>query len=179
MLVVIRPGAAPFALGHLAAITAACSSSLVAIIVRRIGPDERRAVLIAYPMMGNFVVMGCALPFVYTPLPLADLAALGLMSALAFVAVSTIIAAYTLADATVVAPMQYSQMLWAALFGFVLFDEHPDGATWLGATIIVASGLYIVLRESLGGSETTPVSLTKPRPDTGTSPRDPMMPAAE
>ena len=179
VLVVIRPGSAPFALGHLAAMIAACSSSLVAIIVRRIGRDERRAVLIAYPMMGNFVVMGCALPFVYTPLPLADLGALALMSGLAFAAVALIIAAYTLADAAVVAPMQYSQMLWAALFGAFLFDERPDGATWIGAAIIVASGLYIVLRETMGGSKTTPVSLTKARPETGTSPRDPVVRPAE
>jgi S-adenosylmethionine uptake transporter len=174
VFVVIRPGAAPLELGHAAAVTAACTSSVASIIVRKIGNDERRAVLLLYPMMGNFLVMGAAMPLVYIPLPIEHLGALALMSALAFGASLLIILAYTSGDAAIVAPMQYSQILWAALYGWLFFGESADKTTWFGAAIIIASGLYIVLRETFAGTSITrPVVRTRARPDTGTSPRRP------
>lgn len=174
VLVVIRPGTAQLELGHAAAVTAAVTSSVASIIVRKIGRDERSAVLLLYPMMGNFLVMGAILPFVYVPLPIEHLGGLALMSALAFCAGLLIIAAYTTADAAIVAPMQYSQIIWAALYGWLFFEESADTMTWTGTAIIIAGGLYIVLRETFGGTSLTrPVLRTRSRPDTGTSPRRP------
>ena len=64
-------------------------------------------------------------------------------------------------EAVIVAPMQYSQILWATAYGMIFFDEWPDGPTTLGASIIIASGLYIVLRESRAGtSANRPVTRT-------------------
>lgn len=172
VLVVLRPGGEALTFGHAAALTAAVGGALASIIVRKIGRDERSAVLLLYPMMANFLVMGSLLPFVYRPMPVEHFGLVALMSALAFVAARCVIAAYKAADAAVVAPMQYSQILWAAAYGFFFFDETPDLMTWVGAGIIIASGLYIVIRESVVGiSENRPVLETRSRPETGTSPR--------
>ncbi|WP_425053092.1 DMT family transporter [Psychromarinibacter sp. S121] len=172
VVVVLRPGASEFTLGHLAAVVGAFTGSLVSIIVRKIGQDERSAVLLLYPMMANFVVMALALPLVYTPMPLIDLGLVGLMASLAFIAGLLMIQAYKNGDAAIVAPMHYSQMIWAAIYGSLFFDEVPDKVTWIGAGIIISSGVYIVLRESLGGmSRVTPVLRTKSRAETGTTPR--------
>lgn len=51
------------------------------------------------------------------------------------------------APASVVAPFSYSSLVWATLFGFVIWGELPDAATWLGAALIVGAGLYIFFRE--------------------------------
>ena len=76
------------------------------------------------------------------------------------------------AEAVIVAPMQYSQILWAVVFGAAFFDEWPDGVTLFGAAIIIASGVYIVLREGGGGaSENTPVLRNRSRYDTAILPR--------
>lgn len=172
VLVVLRPGAEPLSFGHAAALTAAVGGALASIIVRKIGKDERSAVLLLYPMMANFLVMGSLLPFVYKPMPIEHFGLVALMAALAFVAARCLIAAYRSGDAAVVAPMQYSQILWAAVYGFFFFGETPDLMTWVGAGIIIASGLYIVIRESVVGiSENRPVLRTRSRPETGTSPR--------
>jgi S-adenosylmethionine uptake transporter len=172
VMVVLRPGAADFTLGHAAAMTASVASSLVAVIIRKIGRDERSAVLLLYPMMANALVMGAILPFVYVPVAGIHFAMFAAMSALGFVAGLLIIAAYKSADAAIVAPMQYSQLLWAAVFGFFLFAEFPDVWTWVGAAVIIASGLYIVLRETLrAATSATPVLRTRSHPDTGTRPR--------
>ncbi len=172
VLVVLRPGHVEFQLGHLAAITSAVTGALASIVVRKIGGEERSAVLLLYPMLANFVCMGIALPFVYEPMPLLHFLGLGLIALMAFVAMLCVIAAYRRAEAVIVAPMQYSQILWATAYGYLIFGETPDLYTAIGAAIIIASGIYIVLRESrVGASSTTPVLRTRSRPETGTVPR--------
>ncbi|SHF04629.1 Permease of the drug/metabolite transporter (DMT) superfamily [Loktanella atrilutea] len=168
VLVVLRPGSTVLQLGHAAALLSAVGGSLGSIIVRKIGADERPVVLMLFPMLGNFLVMGSALAFVYQPLPIAHIGMLAVISILAFVAGLLVIAAYKAGEAVIVAPMQYSQILWATAYGMLFFDETPDGATVLGAGIIIASGLYIVLRESRSEDSATPVLRTRARFETGT-----------
>ena len=177
VLVVIQPGQTALSLGHLAALIAAFGGALASIIVRKIGAEERAVVLLLYPMTANFIVMACALPFVYEPPPLDHLGLFAAMAVLGSLGGLIIIAAYKAGEAVIVAPMQYSQILWAAVYGALFFGEFPDGATILGAAIIIASGLYIVLRESRSGaSANMPVTRTKQRPETGTTPRTPTLP---
>ncbi len=172
VLIVLRPGADGLSLGHLAALTAAVCSSLASIIVRKIGSEERSVVLLLYPMVANFLVLGCALPFVYRPMPIAHLGMLGIIAAFGFVATLLVILAYRRAEAVIVAPMQYSQMIWAIFFGYLIFDETPDQWTLVGAGVIIASGIYIVLREGTAKvSENRPVLATRSRPETGLMPR--------
>lgn len=171
VLVVLRPGQTDLSLGHLAALLGAFGGALASVIVRKIGKDERTVVLLLYPMMVNFVLMGCALPFVYQPMPLPDLAGTMVMAVLVNLAGLCLIRAYRDGDAAVVAPMQYSQIIWATLFGVLLFDEFPDAFTIGGAGIIILSGVYIVLREGGSSSQTTPVLRTRSRIETGTSMR--------
>ncbi|MBU2963595.1 DMT family transporter [Citreicella sp. C3M06] len=170
VLVVLRPGGTELTLGHAAALVGALSGALSAIVVRKIGHEERSVVLMIYPMTTNFIVMACALPFVYKPMPLEHLGGVFVMAAFALVGGLVLIAAYRKGEAVIVAPMQYSQMLWATLYGALFFAEWPDGMTLLGAALIIGSGVYIVLREGRTSvSENTPVLRTRSRFETGTS----------
>ncbi len=172
VLIVLRPGSAPLSLGHAAALAAAVFSSLASVIVRKIGAEERSVVLLLYPMVANFIVLGAALPLVYRPMPIEHLGLIGVIALFGFVAMLFIIAAYRSAPAVVVAPMQYSQIIWAAVYGALIFDETPDEYTVIGAGVIIASGLYIVLREGRGkASKNSPVLRTQSRPETGLMPR--------
>ena len=164
VLVVLRPGGADLSLGHAAALVAAFCSALQSVIVRRIGRDERTAVLMVLPMLASMVAMGLILPFVYVPMGLVEVGATAVVAALAFLATLAIIAAYRLSEATTIAPMQYSQIIWASLFGWLFFDELVDAATVLGAAIIIASGLYILFREGRAQvSDNRPVLTTRTR----------------
>lgn len=172
VLVVLRPGQTDLTLGHLAALAAAVGGSLASIVVRKIGNEERPVVMLLYPMVVNFVLMACALPFVYIPMPIEHLGMLAVIATFAWIASRLVIAAYQNGEAAIIAPMQYSQIIWATIFGLLFFDETIDQATGIGAGIIIASGLYIVLRESRSGnSENTPVLRTRSRSETGTTPR--------
>lgn len=176
VLIVLRPGETELGLGHLAALAAAICGALSSIIVRKIGGEERSVVLILYPMMANFVVMACVLPFVYVPMPIIDVAALGVISAFAFVGTLLVIMAYRAGEAVIIAPMQYSQIIWATVFGYFFFGESLDLATVVGAGVIIASGIYILLREGRSDvSQNQPVLQTRSRPETGTVPRVSLM----
>jgi drug/metabolite transporter (DMT)-like permease len=168
VLVVLRPGSADLGLGHLAGIVAAVTGATASVIVRKIGHEERSMTLLLYPLVANFVVTAVALPFVYVPMPLLHIAGFVVVAVIGVVAMLLTISAYRRAEAVIVAPMQYSQLLWAVLWGLLFFDERPDWITGIGAAIIVGSGLYILMRESQeGASETRPVSGARIRPEGG------------
>jgi len=180
VLIVLRPGSADLTLGHAAALLAASCSAASSVIVRRIGREERAAVLMLYPMVASFVVMGALMPLVYVPVAAIDMAALALVAALAFSAALCIIAAYRRAEATVVAPMQYSQMIWAALFGWLFFSEIPDRWTMVGAVVIIASGLFILFRETRRNvSVNQPVLATRLPMETAAASRAGLLPEHE
>lgn len=164
VMVVLRPGGSPLSLGHAAALLAAFTGAFASIVLRKIGSEERPVVVMLYPMVANFAVMGAMLPFVYQPMPIEHLGMLAVISVCAWIAGRIIIAAYQTGEAAIVAPMQYSQILWASVFGIAFFDEVPDLFTGIGAAIIIASGMFIVFRESRGGTSTnTPVLRTRSR----------------
>ncbi|WP_050528246.1 DMT family transporter [Pseudorhodobacter aquimaris] len=172
VMIVLRPTGSALGLGHAAALAAAVCSSLSSVIVRKIGHNERSVVLLMFPMVANFLVLGAMLPFVYEPMPIEHLGMIAVIAACAFVASLFVIGAYKAAEAVIVAPMQYSQMIWATIYGYLIFQESPDGMTLLGAGVIMASGVYIVLRESGGNvSKNSPVLRSRSRPETGTQPR--------
>ncbi|WP_170550120.1 DMT family transporter [Ruegeria atlantica] len=172
VLIVLRPGATDITLGHLAALTAAFCSAFASVLVRKIGNQERSAVLILYPMLLAIVAMSLAQPAVYLPPSLLHLAMMALVGVFSVIAQHLIILAYRAAPAGVIAPSQYSQIIWATIFGMVFFGEHPDIWVAVGASIIIASGVYVVWRESRTNttSTNTPVlRVRSPRSDTGAS----------
>ncbi len=172
VLIVLRPGSTDITLGHLAALTAAFCSAFASVLVRKIGNEERSAVLILYPMLLAIVVMSLLQPAVYQPPSLLHLAMMALVGVFSVIAQHLIILAYRAAPAGVVAPSQYSQIIWATLFGMIFFGERPDGWVAVGASIIIASGVFVVWRESRSNttSVNTPVlRVRSPRSDTGAS----------
>ena len=171
VLVVLRPGAEPLTGGHIAALAAAITNSMVAVISRKIGSEERSVVMLIYPMLGNFVAMLIAMPFVYEPMEFSHIGMTGIIALFGLIASFLFIQAYRVGEAAIVAPMQYSQIIWATFYGYLLFNEKLDLPTITGAGIIIASGIYIVMRERGGASVTNPVSQTRLRSETVTSPR--------
>ena len=149
VLVVLRPGGgAELQLGHFAALAAAFAGAVATISGRKVSEVERSAVLLLYPMLAAFLITGIALPAVYTPVPIADMGLFALVATLNVAASLIVIAAFRAGEAAVVSPMNYSQIIWATGFGVLLFGEVPNGGTLLGSAIIIASGLFIIIRES-------------------------------
>lgn len=164
VMVVLRPGSAPLSSGHFAAMASAVFGATASIIVRKVGREERSVVLLLYPMAANFILVGGLMIAVYKPMPLPDFGGAALISLMGFVAGLFLISAYKRGEAAIVAPMQYSQIIWATIYGYFIFGESVDTPTIIGAAIIIASGIYIVARESgKGAASQTPVLRTRSR----------------
>ena len=167
--VVLQPGKSELSMGHFAAMGGAACGALASVIVRKIGREERNVVMLIYPLIANFVLMGglMALPGNFAEVPLPHMGGFFAVAALSTVAMLLMIAAYSNAEAALIAPMQYSQILWATFYGWLLFNELPGMNTAAGSVLIIGSGLYIVFRESRPGSASIqPVLRTRNR--TGT-----------
>ncbi len=171
VLIVLRPGAGALSWGHAAALLGAAGGSLAAVIARRVGGEEKAIVLVLWPIVLNVLVTGAALPFVYRPMSGADLGLAGAVAMLALAAAAVNVMSYRTAEAAVVAPMQYSQIAWAAFYGWILFGELPDAMTILGLSVIAAAGVYILWREAGGNSRVSPVTTSDAAGDAQISPR--------
>ncbi|MBZ0130261.1 MAG: DMT family transporter [Rhodobacteraceae bacterium] len=150
VLIVLRPGVSPLTLAHLAALAAVFSGGFVSITLRKISHDERNTVLMFYPLLINFSAMALILPMVWVPMTPGHLAINAGMAGLGFLAMVCLYAAYRRAPVSVVAPMQYSQILWASLYGAMFFGEIPSLRVAFGAGIIILSGGFVLWRESRG-----------------------------
>lgn len=164
VLVALDPGATSLGLGHLAVFGAAICVALTGVLTRKLGNSEHPIVLLLYPMLTNLLLIGLTMPWVYQPMDLIDLALMALMALLAVIAARLMIAAYAAGEAGTVAPMQYSQILWAAVYGALFFGEGFTVRLLLGLALIIGSGLYILAREARGEhSRSRPVLRTRAR----------------
>lgn len=160
VIIVLRPGNADLSLGHLAGVAAAFSIACASIVTRKIGASEHSTTLVLYPMLTNVIICGIATLFVYQPVAgqtLLKLSAVGILSA---VGQMLMVTAYRSTEAQFIAPMQYSQMLWALLYSALVFNETVDGIVLAGSAIIVLSGLLFIWRE-LTASIIKPVLRTR------------------
>ena len=150
VLIALRPSAQTFSLPALIALGGSLSFAVLMLITRslRATPD---IVMASSQFVGTFLLGAAMAPFGWvTPTPgsLVMFAAAGIISVTALFCVNR---SLKLAPASVVVPYQYTMIVWAVLFGFVVFGDVPHPATIIGATIIIGAGLYIYLRErSLG-----------------------------
>lgn len=103
--------------------------------------------MIVWQTLGGIVGGLATIPFAWTTPTFAHwpgLVALGLLATLAHMAVNW---AFKLADAATVAPLQYTQLFWAIVFGWLAFGDFPSIAKLIGAAMIIGSGLFIFFRE--------------------------------
>jgi drug/metabolite transporter (DMT)-like permease len=148
-LVIIRPGTALMQWGAVLVLADALAYGLYQILSRKVGSIDPAYTSITLAGLGGFLLSSLLLPFFPIRLPdnavdLAVFAAIGLWGLLGHYFV---IKAFQWGRAAVVAPVGYVELIGATLIGWFVFAEFPDGWTWLGAAIIVGSGLYITLRE--------------------------------
>jgi S-adenosylmethionine uptake transporter len=146
VMIALQPGAAPLGLGHLAAFSAAALGALNYVILRKTSGVESPGVLMLYPAVVQLAFTGVAMLWLWVPMPPAHWALTTLMGVELMVGGLMIIAAYRIAPAIVVAPMQYSQIIWAAILGALFFGEAMDGPMIVGIAIIIAAGQFLLYR---------------------------------
>ncbi len=147
-LIVIRPGMGVMHPAAFLLLIAASAFALRQVLSRILAGEDRTRTTVAYTAIVSWSLLTLPLPFVWqTPSSALELGLLLAMAAMAAIAETLVIMALDAAQAVVVAPVQYSLLIWGTFYGFVVFGQLPDAWTWLGAAIIVATGLYTLNRE--------------------------------
>lgn len=153
VLIVVRPGGQGFHAASLFVLGSAFFWAFSLIVTRMMSRTETPAVTLAYSATLGFLMLSLIVPLVWQPLDLK-----AVMIGIFIGGISTIghwflILAFRHADASLLAPFAYAQLIWASLFGYLLFGALPDLWTYVGAAIIVASGLYTAHRERVRARE--------------------------
>jgi len=153
VLIALQPSAQTVSWPALIALAGSFSFAVLMIVTRslRATPD---IVLAATQFAGTFSVGLVLAPFAWRMPGLADLSLFVLAGCISIVALLCTNRSLKLAPASVVVPYQYSMIVWAVMFGYVVFGDLPSVATIVGAAIIIAAGLYIFIREQQLGRET-------------------------
>lgn len=149
MLVIIRPGVGMLQSGAFIVVAATMLYALAMIQIRKLSESEPSTAIAFYFTAFCTLATGLALPFVWVTPAWGDLPLLLGVGLLGGTAQLFMTRAYALAPASVAAPFDYTHLIWSVALGWYLWGDFPDAQTWLGCAIVVASGLYILYRETV------------------------------
>ncbi len=160
-LVIIRPGIQPVGLATGLILFATVCVSISKLMAKALARTDSTATIVAYL---TFLMMAVTLVpalTVWQRPTLEHLAWLALVGACGTSGHLMFIRAYKLTDVSLVEPVMYTRLVWAALIGLVVFTEFPDVWTWVGAAVIVVGNTYMAQREAARAThtaETLPVT---------------------
>jgi drug/metabolite transporter (DMT)-like permease len=153
VLVIIRPGTGAFHPAAFFPIVSALAWAGTLIMTRMMSGTEHAGTVMAYSSIAGVAIMSALVPWVWVAPDWHDIL-FGLLIGVSSTAGQWIVVlAFRYADASVLAPFSYTQLLWVSLLGFAVFGEIPDVWTVTGAAFIVASGLYTAHRERMRRSQ--------------------------
>jgi drug/metabolite transporter (DMT)-like permease len=153
VLIILRPGTGAFHPAAFFPLVSALAWACTLIMTRMMSGTERAITTMTYSSIAGLFILSALVPFVWVTPTWHDIA-FGILIGVASTAGQWIVVlAFRYADASVLAPFSYTQLLWVSVLGFFIFGEVPDVYTITGAAFIVASGLYTAHRERVRRSQ--------------------------
>ena len=147
-LLIIRPGSGFANPAVLLLLASALAYALYQIATRWVMAYDGAPTGIIFAALLGSLATTTVLPFIFVmPRSLTDLAMLVSLGCLGGLGHFLVIKAFQAAPASVIAPLGYVELIGTATLGYLIFANFPDALTWVGAVIIIASGLYIATRE--------------------------------
>ncbi|MGB3165846.1 MAG: DMT family transporter [Alteraurantiacibacter sp.] len=148
VIVIAQPGSGQIPLfGALVALGGAFMIALISIQIRDLGRTDRPLVIVFWFALATVILTAPALAFVHEPLTGEQwllLLGIGVAGTWGQVLITT---ALRFGEVSSVIVMDYSSLIWAALLGFLIFGDIPTAGLWLGAPVVIASGIVITWRE--------------------------------
>jgi drug/metabolite transporter (DMT)-like permease len=147
VLIILRPGTSAFHPAAFFPLVSALAWACTLIMTRMMSGKEPAVTTMTYSSIAGVIILSALVPLIWVAPGWRD-ALLGIFIGIASTAGQWIVVlAFRYADASVLAPFSYTQLLWVSILGFLIFGEVPDIWTVTGAVFIVASGLYTAHRE--------------------------------
>jgi drug/metabolite transporter (DMT)-like permease len=153
VLIILRPGTGAFHAAAFFPIISALAWAATLIMTRMMSGREHAITIMTYSSIAGVAILSVLVPLVWVA-PSWQAVMFGVLIGVASTAGQWIVVlAFRYADASVLAPFSYTQLVWVSTLGFLIFGEVPDGWTVTGAAFIVASGLYTAHRERVRRSQ--------------------------
>jgi len=147
VIIILRPGSGAFHPAAFFPLVSALAWAGTLIMTRMMSGRERAVTIMTWSSITGVCILSALVPFVWIAPSWNDVL-FGVFIGVASTAGQWIVVlAFRYADASVLAPFSYTQLLWVSILGFLIFGEVPDVWTVVGAVFIVASGLYTAHRE--------------------------------
>jgi drug/metabolite transporter (DMT)-like permease len=165
ILVMARPSGTGAQLGFVTAVSSTLLNAVILVSVRRLGRTEAPLTIIFYQAFVGLLASTFLLPFAWKAPNLVDFGlfiAMGLVGVIGHFCLTN---AFRYAAAAVVGPFNYTGIIWATAFGYVVWGDLPTIHTVMGGAIVIASGIYILYRETR--KQVTVVGATSPDPGAG------------
>lgn len=157
VLVVVQPGGASFRVEALLPLAAALSYALAMLLGRKMTRDMSTAVIMFWPALGAAAATLLLMPAQWQTPNVPDAGLFIFLGMIGTGGMALITQGYRYAPAAVIAPFDYSVLLWGVLLGWVLWQDIPAPNVWAGSVLLVASGLYILHRETRKPKPVQPV----------------------
>ena len=153
VLIILRPGSSSFHPAVFFPLVSALSWACMLIMTRMMSGREAAITTMTYSSIVGVGILSALVPLVWVAPSWHDILFGILVGLASTVGQWIVVLAFRYADASVLAPFSYTQLLWVSILGFLIFGEVPDVWTVTGAAFIVASGLYTAHRERLRRSQ--------------------------
>lgn len=148
VLIIVRPGMAAFDPASLFVVATALLYALIMLSARGISSSDGIWTLMFYVVLFPALFSATVVAQIWQPVTADHLLLFVALAILGTLGLTFISQAFRMAPATTVAPFDYTAIIWATLFGWMIWGELPDGWTYAGAAVIIASGIYIIMRET-------------------------------
>jgi drug/metabolite transporter (DMT)-like permease len=167
VLIMLRPGMGVFQWASIAALGSAVVYALLMITTRAFKSTESTASLMLYPQLGMSLTGLLMVNYFWVTPTMFDLALFALAGLFGSIGVMCLTHAFRMAPAAAIAPFEYTALVWATLLGYLVWGELPDRYTLVGALVVIASGLYIIYRETRKSGRASPKLPSISPDDTG------------
>lgn len=148
VLVIVQPGAASFQVAALYPLATAVLYAVMMLTARAIGAAESVLTTMLYIVVGQLVCSALVAPAFWTPLEWTHMPFFAGIALLSTLGLTFITQGFRIGPASVVAPFDYTGLLWATLLGWFIWQDRPELHHAIGASFIVGSGMYIAWREA-------------------------------
>jgi drug/metabolite transporter (DMT)-like permease len=150
VIAIIRPGSDAFSPYMLLALAAAFGGAIFQLLTRKVAGAQSAMASLFYPWVISTALVTPVAFFRWTPPVTAfEWLLVALITGFSLTGNTLMVRSYQFGPASLIAPFIYLQLIWAALFGWLIFSAFPDGWSLAGMSTIVAGGLLLLLRQSL------------------------------
>jgi len=147
VLVIVRPGGAVWHWSAGMALLGAVCFAVFQLITRRLAGHDQHQTTLLYTSIGGAAWASLMVPFFWTPPSASHAAMFLLVGAMGAGAHFCMIQAFSRAEASLLAPFNYSKLIWVAILGYLVFGDVPGLDTLIGSAVIAAAGLYVLYSE--------------------------------